>query len=75
MDMTGWVLSVAFSPDNNTLVSTSSDRTIRIWNIKRPNVSQVSKKNIGYSQLVAFNTDGQIIASFNGDHNIRIVAN
>ena len=26
-----WVLSVAFSPDNNHFVSSSSDRTVKIW--------------------------------------------
>lgn len=28
-----WVLSVAFSPDNEHFVSSSSDQTVRVWEL------------------------------------------
>ena len=30
---TSWVLSVAFSPDNEHFVSGSSDRTVKVWEV------------------------------------------
>src|SRR5438045_7719350 len=30
---TGWVIHLAFSPDNKTLATSSADRTIKLWNI------------------------------------------
>jgi len=31
---TGWVWSVAFCPDNQTLASSSEDETIKVWDLK-----------------------------------------
>jgi len=33
-DTTGWVSSVAFSPDGQRLVSTSEDRTAKVWDAR-----------------------------------------
>lgn len=30
---TGYVLSIAFSPDGNTLASSSRDKTIKLWTV------------------------------------------
>lgn len=29
-----WVLGVAFSPDGNNFVSGSSDKTVKVWEVK-----------------------------------------
>ncbi len=30
----GWVLSLAFSPDGDTLYSGAEDKTVKIWQVK-----------------------------------------
>lgn len=50
-----WVLSVAFSPDGKRFVSSSADRTVRVWdldgmqcqNVFKEHNDQVQKKNCG----------------------------
>ncbi|WP_374581166.1 WD40 repeat domain-containing protein [Frankia sp. CiP3] len=31
---TGWVTSVAFAPDGNTLASGGTDNTVRLWQVR-----------------------------------------
>ena len=36
----GWVLSVAFSPDGTKIVSGSADQTIKVWDFGAPEPSK-----------------------------------
>jgi len=63
---TGDVLSVAFSPDGNSILSGSSDNTINVWNINggAPNRSIMSATQI---KSISFSYDGRYVASGSED--------
>jgi WD40 repeat protein len=61
-----WIDSLAFSPDNQTLASASSDGTIRLWNVMTGQVIQTlqgHQPSIIPSLSVTFSPDGQRLAS------------
>ena len=68
---TGWVWSIAFSPDGKLLASGSEDMTIRLWEIHTGQVRHILQ---GHAQwyAVAFSPDGQILVSSGGDETIRL---
>ncbi len=72
-DQTGLVLSVAFSPDGQTLASSSVDGTIILWALDQPNAAPVVLS--GHEDevtSVAFSPDGQILASGSRDKTVRL---
>jgi WD40 repeat protein len=69
---TNWVLSVAFSPDGQHVVSGSRDDTIRVWDAKTGEIA--AGPFAGHTNRVnsaAFSPDGQHIVSGSGDRMIR----
>ena len=67
------VLSVAFSPDSQRIVSGSSDKTVQIWDVRTG--APIGKPLIGHTEnvySVAFNSDGQRIVSRDSDKTVRI---
>ena len=72
MGHTGEVNSISFSPDGQTIVSGSSDRTIRIWDA---NTGDLIHTFTGHSDeviSVSFSPDGKTIASGSYDHTIHL---
>ncbi|CAE6514661.1 unnamed protein product [Rhizoctonia solani] len=70
---TGTVSSVAFSPDGDSVVSGSHDRTIRIWNAHSH--SPISDPLRGHSESirsVSYSPVGNTIASASSDNTIRL---
>jgi len=67
-----WVKSVAISPDGQTLVSGSRDKTIKVWNL---HTGKLSRNFAGHSdtvETVAISPDGHIIVSGSRDKTIKV---
>ena len=69
---TSSVRSVAFSPDGATLVSGSTDNTIRIWRLSDGQLLDTLEGHTSYVLSVAFSPDGSTLASGSADNTIRI---
>ena len=68
----GIVYSVAFSPDGQIIVSSSYDKTVRLWDLKGNSISQPLRGHRGWVTSVAFSPDGQIIVSGSYDNTVRL---
>jgi WD40 repeat protein len=69
---TGWVQSLAFSPDGTTLASGSHDHTIRLWDRQTGQCLKTLRGHTGCVQTLAFSPDGMTLASGSHDHTIRL---
>jgi WD40 repeat protein len=69
---TGWVWSVAFSPDSKTLASGSWDETIKLWEVATGKEQATLKGHVGRVLSVAFSPDGKTLASGSGDSTIKL---
>ena len=74
----GSVLTLAFSPDGETLASGSRDTTIRLWNTKITHHKVTLTGHSGWVTTVVFSSDGKTIASgatythWSSDSSIRL---
>jgi WD40 repeat protein len=65
------IMSIAFSPDGNTIASSSYDNTIKLWNLEGKELRTFT----GHSNCVmsvAFSPDGNTIASSSYDNTIKL---
>ncbi len=69
---TGWVTSVAFSNDEQTIASGNEDNTVRLWSIAEKNPLHTFKGHTHSVASVAFSSDGQMLVSGSDDHTIRL---
>ena len=72
---TGYVNSVAFTPDGHTLATGSADKTARLWDVSDPHHPSLLSTIAGHSNAVnsvAFSPDGRILATGGADNNARL---
>ena len=64
------VRSLAFSPDGQTLASSSNDSTVKLWEVSTGNCLKSLQENNDISRI-AFSPNGQILASGSDDSTVR----
>ncbi|MBO5839244.1 MAG: hypothetical protein J6R06_06200, partial [Bacteroidales bacterium] len=69
----GWVLSVAYSPDSTKIISGFSvDETIKIWDANTGECLKTLEGHSDWVRSVAYSPDGTKIISGSGDTTIKI---
>ncbi|BAY08036.1 serine/threonine-protein kinase [Calothrix sp. NIES-2098] len=68
----GWVYTVAISPDGQTAIAGYQDKTIKLWNLNTGEEIRTLKGHQGLVNSVAISRDGQIVVSGSYDKTIKI---
>ena len=68
----GWVRSVSFSPDGQTVATASADSTARLWDVTTGKQLQTLKGHQSRVYSVSFSPDGQTVATASDDSTVRL---
>lgn len=66
-----WIRSLAFSPDGKTILSSSNDRTVRVWDVETGRLLHLLTGHRDRVKCVGISPDGQRMLSCSGDGQIR----
>jgi WD40 repeat protein len=69
---TGWVLSVAFSPDGRQVLSGSNDNTIKLWDAASGREIRTFQGHTSSVYSVAFSPDGRQVLSGSDDNTVKL---
>ncbi len=69
---TDWIYSIAITPDGQTLVSGSFDKTIKLWELSSGSLIHTLSNHSKGVCCVAISPDGQIAASGSWDETIKL---
>lgn len=67
-----WINAVVFSPDDELLVSGSSDHTIKFWDLSQEICWTHLQVHAGWVTTVVFSPDDQLLASGSDDHVVKL---
>jgi WD40 repeat protein len=66
------VISIAISPDGQTLVSGSNDQTIKVWNLRTGQLLRTLSGHSDYVSCLAISSDNQTLVSGSNDQTIKV---
>ena len=66
------VISVAYSPDGETLATGSADKTIRLWDASTGTHIKTLRGHVNWVRSVAYSPDGSTLASGSADNTVRL---
>ena len=67
----GWINSISFSPDGQTLATAGDDNVFRLWNLQGEQLAE-GKGHIGSIQRIVFSADSQRLATAGNDGTARL---
>lgn len=68
----GWITSAVFSPDSKLVVTTSHDRTARVWSVDDPDESTLLGRHEEPLSSAAFSPDGRLVVTSSEDGTAKV---